>query len=377
MALQWGIIAPGGIVEEVSPFVFYDGGVNAIRAVASRNLDKAKAFAEKFSTHGPVKAYGSYEELIADPDVQAVYLATPTIPRKILVEKCAAAGKHVLAEKPLCPTANEVEEMIQKIKGKGLQFLDATHFVHHPRTHAITQVLRDQSLLGHVTDVTSSFIANLPETPTQIRFMVDQEPLGALGDLGWYNLKLTFLAFDNLQPESVVALTTPASPTNPAIMSMTVVLKFPDLHVPNSKPIPRTARFVCGFNGSSLVQSVVVQGTKAAVEWSDFVHPWSYVARRKNTRVLDTKTYPLEYKICKRAGHVNAQVVTVENADAAGVDYLFRRFKRAVDEGGSAPDITSMLQADVLVHRTIDACIESRELGGVPVDFKGKSGARM
>ncbi|KAJ3338890.1 hypothetical protein HDU93_008943 [Gonapodya sp. JEL0774] len=220
MTLKWGVIAPGGIAEEILPFVWYKGSVNVLRAVASRSLDRAKLFATKATAIGGsvVNAYGSYAELIADPEVHAVYIATPTGSRKDLVYQCASAGKHVIAEKPLCRTSAEVEDMIRSIRSKNLKFLDATHFTHHPRTHAITRILHDVELFGDVTDVTSSFVVHLPESPTQIRYNVEQEPLGALGDLGWYNLKLTLLAFNNLQPESVITFTTPASSTNPAIM---------------------------------------------------------------------------------------------------------------------------------------------------------------
>lgn len=70
MPLNWGIIAPGGIVEQVFPVVWYKGSPNKLAAVASRDLARAKAFAETHAVEGRVaKAYGSYDELIADPNV--------------------------------------------------------------------------------------------------------------------------------------------------------------------------------------------------------------------------------------------------------------------------------------------------------------------
>ncbi|MCL1888618.1 MAG: Gfo/Idh/MocA family oxidoreductase, partial [Kiritimatiellaeota bacterium] len=94
--MKWGLLATGAIAHA------YARGVNQsetgeLHAVASRDLAKAEAFAQKFNAK---KAFGSYEAMLADPEVEAVYVSTPHPMHAEWVLKCLEAGKHVLCEKP-------------------------------------------------------------------------------------------------------------------------------------------------------------------------------------------------------------------------------------------------------------------------------------
>lgn len=306
MPLQWGLIGPGAIAAQIAPHVFYPASPNALHAVASRDLKRATEFAAKFGTRN-TKSYGSYQELISDKEVGAVYIATPTTGRVELCLACAAAGKHVIAEKPIALTSNKVEFLINEFRARNLVFLDATHFVHHPRTQSLLSTLQS---ISPITSIDASFHVPLPRTPSQIRFMTHVEPLGALGDLGWYPLRLILLCFGNEQPVKVSAVT---HGTSDAIIGMSGTLFFPDLEDGKS----RIARFSCGFEGP-FSQSARISSATTTITLEDFVHPWSYLTGKPGNPRFTI--------------HRGPKTEVVESEDRVAVDLLFRRFQRLVNK---------------------------------------------
>ena len=111
MAHNWGIIGAGGIARTLAAALKEASGAELL-AVGSRSLDKAKAFA---ADHGAARAYGSYEELLADGDVEFVYNALPNALHAEWTIKATQAGKHVLCEKPISVTPDEAEAMFDSI----------------------------------------------------------------------------------------------------------------------------------------------------------------------------------------------------------------------------------------------------------------------
>src|SRR6187431_2105922 len=101
--LRWGVLAPGGIAGDWVRTV-HEHTAQRVVAVASRSLDRAQAFAQ---VHGIERAYGSYDELAGDPDVDVVYIAAPHSEHRALALLAIAAGKHVLIEKPIGVNARE------------------------------------------------------------------------------------------------------------------------------------------------------------------------------------------------------------------------------------------------------------------------------
>lgn len=121
--MNWGIMATGTIAGK------FAGTVNAMRsegehiaAVGSRDGARARAFADKY---GIEKAYGSYEELTADPNVDAVYIATPNNLHLENTMLCLNAGKHVLCEKPFTTCAEDAEKLYHEADEKGLFVMEA------------------------------------------------------------------------------------------------------------------------------------------------------------------------------------------------------------------------------------------------------------
>ena len=106
-ALRWGIVAPGGIAHKFADAVA-DHTRGEVVAVGSRNADRAAEFARQ---HQIPRSYGSYEELVADPEVDAVYVASPHSHHRDQAVLAARAGKHVLVEKALARNSGEVDDI--------------------------------------------------------------------------------------------------------------------------------------------------------------------------------------------------------------------------------------------------------------------------
>lgn len=124
MGFRWGIISTGSIANDFALALKNTPGAT-LQAVASRNQGAADKFAE---SHGFAKAYASYEALVADKEVDIVYIATPHTFHCDNILMCLDAGKHVLSEKPMVVNASQAEKCIAKAKEKKL-FLSAHYML--------------------------------------------------------------------------------------------------------------------------------------------------------------------------------------------------------------------------------------------------------
>jgi 1,5-anhydro-D-fructose reductase (1,5-anhydro-D-mannitol-forming) len=115
--VRWGLVGLGRLAEEQLVGAFAAAHNGRLVACAGRTLDRAKEFA---ATHGVERWYASYEELVRDPGVTAVYVATPNHLHRPVVLAAAAAGKHILCEKPLGLTPGEAEEMVEACRTGGV-----------------------------------------------------------------------------------------------------------------------------------------------------------------------------------------------------------------------------------------------------------------
>lgn len=172
-------------------------------AVGSRNLQKAERLIEEFAqgkkgeTHGvnrnisskrfaSCQAYGSYEEVLNDPNVDVVYIPLPSALHLDWVEKAAEMGKSILLEKPIAVNTMETKLIIDACEKSGVQLMDGTMWMHHPRTKALKMKIDDGQALGDIKEVTATFTFTAPSNfETNIRSSKTADPLGALGDLGW------------------------------------------------------------------------------------------------------------------------------------------------------------------------------------------------
>lgn len=177
--LRWGILAPGGIAHTfVSDLI--EGGVE-VTAVGSRSLERAQAFAEEF---GIKRSYGSYQQLVEDPDIDAVYVASPHPFHAEHAQLALDAGKHVLIEKPVALNAREARAIYDRAEDAGLVALEGmwTRFLPHMRR--IRQIVADGTL-GDVVTVLADHTQLLDFGPEH---RINNPDLGggALLDLGIY-----------------------------------------------------------------------------------------------------------------------------------------------------------------------------------------------
>ncbi|WP_187274483.1 Gfo/Idh/MocA family protein [Paenibacillus sp. N3.4] len=197
--LRWGILGCAGIaINRCIP------GIRAsetgfVAAIASRNLDKSQEVAAKLDIP---TAYGSYEELIADPTLDAIYIPLPNHLHKEWTIRAAEAGKHVLCEKPAALNAAEVEEMVAACEQAGVLFAEAFMYRHHPRYERIKEII-DSGEIGDVRGIHGAFTFSNPEDAKNVRF-VREWGGGSIYDVGCYPLSAARLLLGR-EPEAVTA----------------------------------------------------------------------------------------------------------------------------------------------------------------------------
>jgi predicted dehydrogenase len=228
MKLRWGILGVAKINERLIPG--FRRAKNAdLRAIASRSLDKAQSAAKAAAI--PV-AHASYEALLDDANIDAVYIPLPNHLHAEWARKAAERGKHVLCEKPLATTAAEARDLVGFCHSKGVRLMDGFMWPHHPRTAEIRDLLDDGGI-GQVVHVSASFTFLLDLNPANIRLRPETAG-GSLLDVGCYPVYGIRWALD-AEPESAWAT---ATMQNGVDLRMNGVLKFAG---------GRTASFDCGF----------------------------------------------------------------------------------------------------------------------------------
>jgi predicted dehydrogenase len=178
--LRWGVLGVAKINERVLP-AFARARFAELASIASRSPDRAREAARASAVP---KAHGSYDALLDDPGVDAVYIPLPNTLHAEWTRRAAERGKHVLCEKPLTPTAAEAEGLVAFCRARGVQLMDGFMWPHHPRTYRIRQLL-DSGAVGRVERVAGAFTFRLPPDPANIRLQ-PQTAGGSLLDVGCY-----------------------------------------------------------------------------------------------------------------------------------------------------------------------------------------------
>jgi predicted dehydrogenase len=178
--IRWGILGVAKINQRLLP-AFGRARHVELRAVASRSLEKAREAAR--AANIPT-AHGSYEALLADPQVDAVYIPLPNTLHAEWTRNAADAGKHVLCEKPLTPSAAAAEELVAYCKARKVHLMDGFMWPHHPRTPQARTAL-DSGVIGPVQRVSAAFTFRLPLDSANIRLRPELAG-GSLLDVGCY-----------------------------------------------------------------------------------------------------------------------------------------------------------------------------------------------
>jgi len=152
MSLNWGILATGTIARTLATAIGKTPG-NTLQAVASRSQSTADRFAADF---GNVRAHGSYEALLADKDVDVIYVATPHTDHATWTIRALEAGKHVLCEKPAGLNHAEVMAMVHAARRSGRFFMEAFMYRCHPQTRMVKRLI-DSGAIGEVQHIAANF----------------------------------------------------------------------------------------------------------------------------------------------------------------------------------------------------------------------------
>jgi predicted dehydrogenase len=270
---RWGILGTANIARKNWKAIRNAAGATLV-AVASRDRERARRFIEECQVDVPFApaptACGSYQELLDRDDIDAVYMPLPTAVRKEWVIRAAQAGKHVLCEKPCGVTSADVRAMLDACRQNQVQFMDGVMFMHSRRLDLLRRTLDDQQSVGSVARIVSqfSFKASDDFLTRNIRVQSDLEPLGCLGDLGWYNIRFSLWVMNEQLPERVTGHM--LAQHSRAKGDSAVPLEFSgELFFPGGV----SASFYCAFRTINQ-QWANVSGTNGYVHIADFVVPF-------------------------------------------------------------------------------------------------------
>jgi predicted dehydrogenase len=195
--VRWGVIATGRIAHSFAADLTVTPGAT-IAAVGSRRLESAQAFA---AAHGATRAYGSYEEVAADPDVDVVYVATPHARHVEDVRLCFAHGKSVLCEKPITLNAADAESLVTEARRRGVFLMEAMWMRCNPAIRAVQDMVASGAI-GDVRAVSADF-GFVPDKPSDHRIFNPELGASALLDIGIYSLTFAWLFLG--APRSILA----------------------------------------------------------------------------------------------------------------------------------------------------------------------------
>ncbi|CAA6658791.1 unnamed protein product [Spirodela intermedia] len=253
-AVRFGIVGCAEIARKVSRAIRMAPNAS-IAAVGSRSGEKSRRFlAENDLDPAAVAAYGSYEEVLDDPKVDAVYMPLPT-------------SLHLPWAKPTALCAADLDKILAACAAAGVQFMDTTMWIHHPRTAEMRRLLSDPALFGDLRSVSSIFTFRADDDflKNDIRVKPDLDALGALGDVGWYCARAALWAASYGLPATAVAHRGLVTNDAGVILSFGASLQWED-----GKMATLHGSFL-----SHLTMELSATGTRGTLRLSDFIIPFA------------------------------------------------------------------------------------------------------
>ncbi|KAL5982032.1 hypothetical protein ACLOJK_016100 [Asimina triloba] len=262
--IRFGILGCARIARKVSRAIILSPNAT-IQAIGSRSLDTARKFATENGFSDTVTLYGSYGEVLDDPSVDAVYVPLPISLHLEWAVVAAEKKKHVLLEKPTALRVSDLDQILGACESNGVQFMDGTMWMHHPRTHKMREMLSSPTLFGQLKAVHSTFgyFGDSDFLEKDVRVNPDLDSLGALGDVGWYCIRAILWAADYQLPKTVSALPDPIFNKAGVVLTCGASLQWED---------GKTATFLCSFQ-IHLSMDITVLGTKGTLHLNDFAIP--------------------------------------------------------------------------------------------------------
>jgi predicted dehydrogenase len=251
--VRWGILGAAGIAASGFLPALGEAGDGRAVVVGSRDVERATAWAR---ANGVTSAVGSYDAVLADPDVDAVYIPLPNALHAEWTAAALAAGKAVLCEKPLCATPAETVHVLEA--GRDRLLWEAFVFPFSGQTERLLALLADGAI-GDVREVVSRFHFDLDD-PGDIRMSADLAG-GATQDVGCYAIRFARLVFD-------------AEPLADRALADAVWAGGIDAELWGALGFPGDRRlvFTCGFR-SAYDTTTSVHGTRGAIRLTNPFHP--------------------------------------------------------------------------------------------------------
>lgn len=250
--IKWGVLGTAGIAKGCTIPGMQLAENCTLYAIAGRSMEKARSYQQAF---GFEKVYDSYEALLADPQVEAVYIPLPNQLHYEWTIKALRAKKHVLCEKPLAPTAQQIAEMHAVAKESGVFLMEAFAYLHSPLIKAIKEDV-DSGIIGDVLYLESEFITSDYDL-SNIR-MRRETYGGNTYDLGCYCTTMALWMLGQT-PKSVKAVAE-FSPEKVDILT-TAILTFPS----GQKAI-LTSGMLLSTNKDYRIDRLIIHGTKGCIK---------------------------------------------------------------------------------------------------------------
>ncbi|KAL6785471.1 hypothetical protein ACKKBF_B00385 [Auxenochlorella protothecoides x Auxenochlorella symbiontica] len=355
MVLKVGILGGANIANKISRAINSIPDVAQVVVVGSREASKAASFIErnKLVHASPV---AGYDAVLDFPGVEAVYIPLPTALHVEWVQKAASKGLHIVLEKPIAIEDEHVDAIVKAAADANVVLFDGTMWMHHPRTAAMEAALQE---IGPVWDVDSAFTfkGSADFLENNVRVKADGDPLGALGDVGWYCVRAILWAYDFTPPTHVAAHHGALFNEAGVPLNIAATLLFPG---------GRKARFLAAFD-TVFTSKLEVYGDRGSLRLRDFViptaeHEASFVMATANGLADgDTRIATVE------------ETRTVRNAvtqEAA----LWQRFAREIEvvrAGGRAPEYWPRIAA--LTERVLSAVLASARQGCALLPFEHRA----
>lgn len=304
--MKWGILATGTIANKFAATVAaMPREEESLAAVSSRHLDAAEAFAAKYQIP---TAYGSYEELCADPDVEAVYISTPNHMHYENAKMCLNAGKHVLCEKPFTTNAADAQALYALAREKGCFIMEAFWIRFLPVLKKMLEII-ESSQIGEVKHIRSDF-GYIARGARKDRKFNSTLGGGALLDIGIYNLGFVHMITGCAPVHFTSTVTINEYGTDDF---STIMLEYPG---------GQTAAVTTSI-GMAMPREAVIFGTKGAIRLPDY-----QMAQSMTVQPYDGESYEIaipfevngfEYQIrevsrCVAAGMYTSDILKEEDS---------------------------------------------------------------
>src|SRR5450759_888225 len=325
--VRWGILGAARIASEKIIPAIAAGSTGVVVAIASRSLDKARAAAARFAIP---RAFGSYEELLADPEIDAIYNPLPNHLHVPWTVRALGAGKHVLCAKPIAVDAGQASQLVGARERSGRLVMEAVMVRTHPRWLGAREMVRG----GRIGELRSmaGFFSYFNDSPDNVRHQPGMGG-GGLLDIGFYPITMSRFIFE-AEPLRVMGLLEIDARFGVDRLA-SAILEFPRGH----------AIFTCSTQLAPH-QALDILGTRGRI---GIEIPWSMPHDRPSRLLVDDDSHP---------GQQGPDEVWFPACDQWGVQC--DRFCEAIISGGPAP---VPIEDAVANMRVIDAIFRSAKSG--------------